>query len=593
MRGDLSGLGGPGGGRLPPVPVVLGVVALSLFLSGFSGILAELSLFNLAETLLGGTNENLTYTMGFMMFAMGAGAAMTAHRWFRAVSPDLLIAVELAISLLAMVSVVGIYALSGLLPGSAPWLIWGFSPLLGLVIGLEIPVVLRINESLGLGLRPNAALALAPDYFGALAAFVLFAFWMLPELGLAHSAWLGGILNLAVAGAVLLVFRVRLRLPTGTTVAFLAVAAGALLLGWKLPVWMERAEQLHYRDGIAASEETPYQQVVITDRALPGNPRYRAFDEAKPKLVLAQAGPIALVKMEAYHPSLCPEDVRLFINGGLQFSTCDEHRYHEMLVHPARFLAAQSITSTRRGPWRVLVMGGGDGLAVREVLKYGGNGDGGDAGGSGGEALEVHLVELDEVVVSLFRDDPRFTRLNGHSLADPRVRVITGDAFRYLRETRERYNLIVLDFPDPHQTATARLYSVQLYRFAARALAPGGILATQSFSPLFHPRAFLVVRKTMAAAGFRVVSLQVPMLTFEHWGFHVGSLHLSEGEMKARLERFSTPVPTRYLNRAAVQAAFRWDKEMPFSQLKNGDLPVNDQFTLPLQRIYTRGWGAP
>jgi spermidine synthase len=474
---------------------------------------------------------------------------------------------------------VGIYTLSGLLPESTPWLIWGFSPLLGLVIGLEIPVVLRINESLGLGLRTNAALALAPDYFGALAAFVLFAFWMLPELGLARSAWLGGILNLGVAGAVLLVFRVRLRWPAGTALAFGAVTAGALLLGWELPGWMERAEQLHYRDGIAASEETPYQQVVITDRALPGNPSYRAFTEAKPKAVLAQAGPIALVKMKTYHPSLCPEDVRLFIDGGLQFSTCDEHRYHEMLVHPARFLAAPP----RRGPWRVLVMGGGDGLAVRELLKY----------GKGGEALEVHLVELDEAVVSLFRDDPRFTRLNGHSLADPRVRVITGDAFRYLRETRQRYQLIVLDFPDPHQTATARLYSVQLYRFAARALATGGILATQSFSPLFHPRAFLVVRKTMAAAGFRVVSLQVPMLTFEHWGFHVGSLHLSEGEMKARLERFSTPVPTRYLNRAAVQAAFRWDKEMPFSQLKNGDLPVNDQFTLPLQRIYTRGWGAP
>ena len=568
------------------MPLLLGVVALSLFLSGFSGILAELSLFNLAETLLGGTNENLTYTMGFMMFAMGAGAALTAFRWFRTVSPDLLIAVELAISLLAMVSVVGIYSLSGLLPDSAPWLIWGFSPLLGLVIGLEIPVVLRINESLGLGLRPNAALALAPDYFGALAAFVLFAFWMLPELGLARSAWLGGILNLGVAGAVLLVFRARLRHPAVTTLAFGAVTAGALLLGWELQGWMERAEQLHYRDGIAASEETPYQQVVITDRELPGNTRYSSFNEARPKKVLAREGAAALVKMEAIHPSLCPEDVRLFIDGGLQFSTCDEHRYHEMLVHPAWFLAAQSTAGARQGPWRVLVMGGGDGLAVRELLKYG-------ADGGGGDALEVHLVELDEAVVSLFRDDPRFTRLNGHSLADPRVRFISGDAFRYLRETRERYHLIVLDFPDPHQTATARLYSVQLYRFAARALAPGGILATQSFSPLFHPWAFLVVRKTMAAAGFRVVSLQVPMLTFEHWGFHVGSLQLSAAEMKARLDRFSTPVPTRYLNRAAVQAAHRWDKELPLSQLNNEALPVNDQFTLPLQRIYTRGWNAP
>ena len=556
----------------PPLPALVAVLALSLFLSGFCGILSELALFNLAETLLGGTNENLTYTMGFMMFAMGVGSAITAHRWFRQVAVDFLIAVELAISLLAMGSVVGIYTLAGFWPGAASWLIWTFSPLLGLAIGLEIPVVLRINESLGLRLRSNAALVLAPDYFGALAAFVLFSFWLLPELGLARAAWLGGLLNLAVAGLVLLMFRWQLRWRLGACSAFLLVSAVAAGLGWELSGLMAAAERLHYRDGIVWSDETPYQQLVITSRSRPGNPDYRPPEARTRYNEIARVGEVALVAARWLHPSRCPEDVRLYINGGLQFSTCDEHRYHEMLVHPAVFLAR----AAGPGALRTLVLGGGDGLAVRELLKY--------------ADVRVDLVDLDETLVELFRDDPRFARLNGGALGDPRVRIVIGDAYRFLRETARRYDLIVMDFPDPHRTATARLYSLQLFRFAARALAPGGILATQSFSPLYHQQAFLVVRKTMAAAGFRVVSLQVPMLTFEHWGFQVGSTDLPARDMEARLEQFQPTVPTRYLNRAAVQAAFRWDKEWTLSE---AELPVNDQFTLPLLRIYTQGLGRP
>ncbi|MCZ6531877.1 MAG: hypothetical protein O7A08_02805 [SAR324 cluster bacterium] len=550
-----------GSGRLGPAgaaPLVT-VVALSLFLSGFCSIISELSLFNLAEGLLGGTNANLTYTMGLMMFAMGLGSAFTAHRWFRNVSVEMFIGVECALSVLTMISVAGIYLLAGWLPGSAAILIWTVSPLVGLLVGLEIPIVMRINEVLGLRLRLNVALVMAPDYFGALAAFVLFTFLLLPWLGLGRVAWLGGLLNLLVAGLVALMFRAHLRHPLAVPagVGVLLVLAGGL--GWRMPDLMAFAEQLHYRDGIAQARETPYQRIVVTDRRRKGNPAYRA--PALSGKVLARRGSIVLREIRGRHAAYCAEDIRLFINGGLQFSTCDEHRYHEMLVHPALSLV--------ENPRQVLVLGGGDGLAVRELLKY--------------EGLAVHLVELDGVMVELFRDDPRFARLNGGALADSRVEITVGDALRFLRETRRRYDLIVMDFPDPHQTGTARLYSTQFFRFAGRALAPGGVLATQSMSPLFHPRAFLSVRKTMRAAGFQVVSLQVPMLTFEHWGFQVGSRRQSEGEMQARLEAFRPAVPTRYLNREAVQAAWRWSKEF---LLDAADVPINDQFTLPLPGLY-------
>jgi spermidine synthase len=541
------------------VPLLVGVVALSLLLSGFCGIISELSLFNLAEALLGGTNANLTYTMGIMMFAMGVGSAFTAHRLFREVSVELFVLVECALSLVTMASVVAIYFLAGLLPGSAAVWIWTISPLIGLLVGLEIPIVLRINEVLGLRLRLNAALVMAPDYFGSLAAFVLFTFLLLPTIGLGRVAWLGGMLNLVVAGLAALVFMGYLRRPLSVLAAFVVLVPLAVLLGYRMPELMAHAEQLHYRDGIVAARETPYQRVVVTDHGVPGHPAYgRGAPRAE---TLAEAGGLTLRRVRSRHAALCREDIRLYINGGLQFSTCDEHRYHEMLVHPALGLV--------NDPREVLVLGGGDGLAVRELLKYAG--------------LRIRLVELDAAIVRLFRDDPRFARLNGSALADPRVNGTVGDAFRFLRETRARYDLIVMDFPDPYQSGTARLYSTQFFRFAGRALAPGGILVTQSTSPLFHPRAFLSIRKTMEAAGFRVVSLQVPMLAFEHWGFQVGSRKAKPGAMKERLEAFTPAVPTRYLNRDAVQAAHRWGKGF---ERPPAEIPVNDQFTLPLAELY-------
>ena len=545
----------------PGAPGTTGVVALAscLLLSGFCGIIAELSLFNLAEALLGGTNRNLTYTMGLMMFAMGFGAALTGHRLFPRPSVELLIGLELALSLLSAASVAAIYVLSGLLPGSAAWWIWTVSPLLGLLIGLEIPLVLQLNDSLGLNLRLNAALVMAPDYIGALLAFALFSFVLMPQLGLGHSVWLGGLLNYLIAALFALAFLPHLKQKGLAGAGFAATGLMLAATGWFMPVVMDWAEQLHYRDGIVWARETPYQRVVITQRGSAGNPRHGS-GEASAKELLAQSGGFALTRHPG-HPSRCPEDIRLYLNGGLQFSTCDEHRYHEMLVHPALFAAPQAS--------RALVLGGGDGLAVRELLKY--------------PKLRVDLVELDARIIQLFQNDQPFSRLNDGALNNARVRAIAGDAFRFLRETHYRYDVVVMDFPDPVRSQTARLYSTQFFRHARKVLSEGGVLVTQSFSPLYHPRAFHTVRRTMGAAGLEALPLKVDMLTFEQWGFLVAVKGQSVEALRERLEGFAAPVATRFLNTAAVQAALRWDKEFA---LEAASAPINDQFTLPLLAVY-------
>ena len=152
------------------------------------------------------------------------------------------------------------------------------------------------------------------------------------------------------------------------------------------------------------------------------------------------------------------------------------------------------------------------------------------------------------------------------------------------------YDLVVMDLPDPYHTPVARLYSTQFFQAVARVLAPGGMLVTQSFSPLYHREAFLTVRKTMEAAGLPVVSLQVPMVTFEHWGFHVSSRGMTKEEMRRRLEIFQPVVETQYLNQEAVQAGLRWYKG---AMAGYEALEPNDQFTLPLAEIYRRALRRP
>ena len=124
------------------------------------------------------------------------------------------------------------------------------------------------------------------------------------------------------------------------------------------------------------------------------------------------------------------DDFRLYLDGSLQFSSVDEYRYHEMLVFPPLALHTSAVK-------KVLVLGGGDGLAVREILKC-------------GDVAAVTLVELDPAMIDLAKKNSSLRRLNGDSLRDPRVSVVVGDAYAYLIDNKKKYDVIIADFPDPH-----------------------------------------------------------------------------------------------------------------------------------------------
>lgn len=543
------------------------LLLFSMLMSGFCGIIAELCLFNLANNLIGGMNVVLTYTMGVMMFCMGLGALTVKFRIFRSNHPMLFIGVESLISLLVAVCVIVIYFLAAHAPSlNLAWVL-GFSAAIGYLIGFEIPLILLINERLKQPLQDNSALVFFADYLGSLLAFVLFSHVLLSHLGLALTAVLGAGLNWLIAALTALSFRKSITRAPLAGVLVTALGIGIGIIGLNTNTIMHRLEQLHHRHNIIYHQQTPYQKLVVTDGSRPGNPGYdHAHRERPQQTLLSTALDSSQYQVKRFRRFQGREDIRLFINGGLQFSTLDEHYYHEMMVHPAMYLHST--------PKRVLIGGGGDGLALREVLKY-------------PEVQEVLVIDIDPVITNLFANEPLLCRLNDSAYLDPRAQVLNTDIFTYLKNTNDTFDLMFLDFPDPHYDEVAKLYSRQMYQHVRSGLRPGGFVVTQSTSPYFNHSAFLIIKKTMEEVFTgNVLSYKVAMPTFGLWGFQLASPQVSADQLRSRLERFTAKAPTRFINRDIMQSSYRWSKD---SFKGYAATPVNDWLKPTLVSAYVSG----
>jgi spermidine synthase len=248
--------------------------------------------------------------------------------------------------------------------------------------------------------------------------------------------------------------------------------------------------------------------------------------------VLSERSPYQEIVVTLSQPLRGPPDLRLFLDGDLQFSSVDEYRYHEALIHPA--------LSGRHGS--VLVLGGGDGLALREILRY-------------RDVRRVVLVDLDPAVTRLGRADPRFRSLNHRSFDDPRVQVINTDAFSWLRSQRDVFDAAVVDLPDPDASATAKLYSVEFYALLRRALAPDGHAVVQAGSPYFAPRSFWCVDASVRAAGLATVPYHVDVPSFGDWGFVLAA------RRSVALRMPPDAPPTRFLDADVLRTAAVFPKD--------------------------------
>lgn len=428
------------------------------------GLVYELALITLGSYLVGNTATQAAIVLSVMVFAMGLGALGAKPLQKR---PALsFAAIELALAFLGGFSVLILYsafAFTSLY--TLPLVAVAF--LIGLLIGAEIPLLMELLQRIKKQAAGAAVADLnAADYLGGLVGGLAFPFLLLPLLGQIRGALLVGAVN-AVAGVVLVLILFRGDLSKATKQLLTLVAGLVAVLLVTAFVYTDRfetvARQALYAAPIVYSEDSQYQQVVMTESVSP-------FGES---------------------------DLRLYLNGDLQFSSVDEYRYHEALVHPVM-----------DGPRKeVLVLGGGDGLGVREILRY-------------PDVESVTLVDLDETITDLARDFDDLVDLNGDALSDPRVEVVNEDAFTWLREQSSAYDVIVVDMPDPDATETAKLYSVEFYALAGARLHDSGRMVVQGGSPYFAPKTYWTIAATLAEAGYEPAPYQVSVPSFGDWGFH-------------------------------------------------------------------------
>ena len=493
---------------------------LNVLVVATCGLVYELLAGTLASYVLGDSVTQFSLIIGIYLSALGAGAWLS--RFVERELARRFVDVEL-----------GVAALGG---ASAPLLFLSFAHLsffhivlyavvflIGVLVGLEIPLLMRIMKD-QLDFKELIARVLAFDYVGALIASLLFPIFLVPKLGLVRTSLMFGFLNAGVGLWATWLMRPIIKGDVSRLRAQACILMALLAVGFiKADRLTSLAEDGMFADDIVYSRTSPYQRIVIT--------RNRA-------------------------------GFQLFLNGNLQFSSADEYRYHEALVHPALALSSEGGRAVRR----VLVLGGGDGLALREILKY-------------PTVEEVTLVDLDPDMTQLSRRFPPLARLNQNSFDDPRVHVHNEDAMIWLENDTPPFDAAIVDFPDPNTFALGKLYTTRFYKMLKARLAPGAAVSVQSTSPLFARNSFWCIVRTLEAAGFQVRPYYTAVPSFGVWGFAL-----------ARRDPFDVPqrtpaVALRFLNDQSLAAMFTLSEDL-------GPVPVeiNRLDNQSLVRYYEAEW---
>lgn len=473
-------------------------MSVALFISVLAiaacGLIYELVASALASYLLGDSVLQFSTVIGTYLFAMGVGS------WLSRYLARGLVARFVGIEL--MVGVIGGFSSTLLFLAFAytsafRLVLYALVVIIGVLVGLEIPLLMRILRD-RYAFKEVVSNVLTFDYLGALAASLAFPIVLVPKLGLVRSAMVFGLVNAAIALWSTFLFAQLLGTRRALRVACIGVLAvlGAGLTQAKRITTL--AEDNIYADEVIFSRDTRYQHIVLT---------------------------------------AWKDDLRLFLNSHLQFSSRDEYRYHEALVHPG--LAAVP------GARHVLVLGGGDGLAVREILKY--------------RSIEsVTLVDLDPEMTHLFSTHPLLTRLNDRSLSSPRVHVINADAFVWLNDNTEMYDFVVVDFPDPNNYGVGKLYTTAFYRALERHVSRGGLFVVQSTSPLFARQSFWSIVETLKRAGLKTYPYHVYVPSFGEWGFTLATA----AEAPVYAPPALLPDSLRFLSAPDIAPLFTFPRDM-------------------------------
>ncbi|MEO6333376.1 MAG: polyamine aminopropyltransferase [Pyrinomonadaceae bacterium] len=493
---------------------------LNVIIIATCGLIYELIAGTLSSYVLGDSVSQFSFIIGIYLSAMGVGSWLS--KYIDKHIAEKFIDVELAVAVIGGFSAPLLF-LTFAYVSYFQIILYSIVFLIGVLVGLEIPLLMRILKD-ELDFKTLVSRVLALDYVGALVASLLFPIFLVPKLGLNRTSLLFGMLNAAVA-----VWATWLLEPLIKKNANVFRIKGAVIILLLLIAFIKAdklttlAEDALFVDNIIYAKSSPYQRIVVTK----GKTGYA-----------------------------------LFLNGNLQFNSFDEYRYHEALVHPA-FAAFEGTAK------RVLVLGGGDGLALREILKY--------------KSVEtIQLVDLDPMMTGLSRTLPALAELNHHSFDDPRVSVANADAFVWLDNTDiEPFDIAIVDFPDPNNFALGKLYTTRFYNLLKKKLTRDAAVVIQCTSPLIARNSYWSIVKTLEAAGFAVRPYQTTVPSFGVWGYAL-----------AKQEPFEIPkdppvVELRFLNVSSFASMFEFPTDM---SLPNQEIEINRLDNQALVRYYEAEW---
>jgi spermidine synthase len=502
------------------------ILFISVGILAICGIFYELIISTFTAYFLGNSILHFSLTIGLFLFFMGVGAYIS--RFFTdKFLLDYFIQLEILLGIIggltggalyvAYATTESYYLVAFILVG-----------LVGSLVGLEIPLLTRIIHQQSFELRHTLAQVLSFDYLGALVASLVFPLFMLPYLGLLRTSFVVGLLNLSVGIFNIYAFKEQLqnfRLQLGVALSAISLYIFGFAYSFSISGYLE---QLLYQDEIVVSQQTPYQRIVVTQ---------------------------------------WKEDVRLFLNENLQFCSIDEHRYHETLVHVPLGL--------HPNPEKVLILGGGDGLAVREVLKH-------------EKVQQIDLVDLDKAITDLASQNTVLRKLNQNALKSNKLRVFNEDAFKFVERGGELYSVIIIDLPDPNEVSLGKLYSEEFYKLVGKILAKDGIIISQSSSPYFARKVFWCIGETMKQVFPHNLPITLHVPSFGQWGFQIASrlpLEKAEPRLKNYLKALESAKKLRYLRANLWEGLKIFDPDM--SQIK---VEPNNLSTQYLIQYYEDSW---
>ncbi|GJQ64650.1 MAG: polyamine aminopropyltransferase 2 [Melioribacteraceae bacterium] len=501
------------------------ILKIAIFATGLSGIVAEYILSTLATYFLGDSVVQWTLIISVMLFAMGLGSRLSRY-----LETDLVIkfiTIEFLLSLFVAFSPLLAYMASAFTVYTG-MIIYTLAIIIGLMIGMEIPLVIRLNSELQ-ELKINVSSVIENDYYGSLLGGVFFVFVGLPILGITYTPFVLGLINFTVAVALVIMIREAI----SEKLAKITLAGSAVLLVLVAGFFAAQpiiffGEQAKYKDKIIYEEQSKYQKIVLTE---------------------------------------WKDNYWFYLNGNLQLSTLDEFLYHEPLVHP--------IMNLVKNPSNVLVLGGGDGNATREILKY-------------QSVKKITLVDLDPAVTNLAKTNEIFLDMNKGSLLNPKVEIINTDGYNFVEETKEFYDVIIVDLPDPRSVELGRLYSHEFYVKCSKILRPHGAIITQAGSPYYASKAFLCIEKTIKSAGFSTLKMHNQVLTMGQWGWVLGSKSIPQEKLRnAALSLKFDQIELNWLNNEAMHLITSFGKDI-FS-LQIDSVKVNKIHNPVLYRYYLDG----